>query len=228
MEIKIGKKEIEQPVYKNCYKVHINYMIGDADGDDEDIVYIDKNNESFEDFIKCLEMCCRAFDVGGMGGMDTFKNVPGYKDFFGDSWDDDEEDEDEEDEDDDNYDEEDEDDDNYDEEDEDDDSKDDEDNEDYEEDEDEDEDEYEVMNTDDSKEDDEDANFYVQKGKGIGADHPYQPDDYGIECSFEDYEITFFDSNSKEFPVKVNFTPEEKEEMRTKLNKAGYSVKKKW
>jgi len=158
MELSIKKKKIKQPIYKNCYKVHITYMIGDADGSDYDTLYIDENDKHLHRFVKCLHMCKMAFDHGGMGGYDTHTDVPDYNFFF---------------------------------------------------------------NTEYSDiEHDEETN--------ISANHPNQPDDYGIETSFEDYEITYFDENSNEFPVEVNFTQEEKEEMRLKLKKSGYSVAQKW
>ena len=182
MKIEQTNIEVKDPTYKNCYKIIMDFMIGDADGDEESVVFVTKDNPNIEEFLKCLEMCSKAFDETGMGGCDTFSDVPGYGKFFGDEDDDEEEEDDYEESDEDEY--------------------------------DEDEDVY-----DDAEE--------IQDRR-IRADHPYQPDGMGIECSFEGYSITHFDGDGKEFAVDVTFTEDEKEEMRKKLKKAGYTVAKKW
>lgn len=180
MEIKIGKTEITAPAYKNCYKVYIEYMIGDA-GEEEETIYISEKNKAFEEFMKCLEMCCKAFDVSGQGGGDSYADVPGYSKFFGEI----DEDDDDEDMGDD---------------------------------------------VDDDEEEDEDdmTKYYIQSGKTIGADHPNEPGGWDSECGFVGYEVSYFDSFGKEFPVTIKFSKEEKEEMRTALEEAGYEVAKKW
>lgn len=195
MEIKIGKKEIIAQTFKDCYKVQADFMIGDADGELEETIFIDKENKELGKFLEFLEMCNRAFEECGMGGDDSYSDVPGYSKFT------------------DEYDE---------------DSDEDEDSDNSDEDEDEDEDE----NSDNLDEDDSDEDYgmldeVIQKN-GICINHPYQPDGSGMECSFEGYSITYFDSVGKEFPVEVTFTDEENEKMRQKMKKAGYEVKKKW
>ena len=188
MEIKIGKDEIVNPEYANCFKIEMDFMIGDADGDTSDTVFVSEDNKNLNDFLKCLEMCSKAFEVGGMGGCDTFSEVPGYGKFFADHYDDEEE---------------------------------------------EDEDEVYGLSDDEDEDDDyeddydEETEFEIQTGS-IHAQHPYQPDGSGIECSFEGYTITYFNSEGKEFPVEVIFTTKELEEMRKELKKAGYKVQKSW
>ncbi len=83
------KKEIIIEVPVNKYKVNINFMFGDADGDtSEEILIDDKSTDELERLIKCLIMCNAAFPNGRGGGSEyDYDNVPDYDRYFKEDYD---------------------------------------------------------------------------------------------------------------------------------------------
>lgn len=89
MQLSINKEIIEVP--KNKYKVSVDFMFGDADGDATEEVLVDDNQDNkdeLERFIKCLIMCNAAYPHG-RGGYDNYNRVPDYDRYFSEDWDED-------------------------------------------------------------------------------------------------------------------------------------------
>lgn len=85
MELKISKgKKVKKPQYKNQYKIVLNYMYGDADGDGTDEIYIDEDNEDTERFIEFLENWLKAYKNGRGGSDDYSEDVVKDWDYFTD------------------------------------------------------------------------------------------------------------------------------------------------
>lgn len=86
MEIIIGVP-IEKEELKNCYKIHLNYMYGDADGYSDETFYVDEDYEYLEELITFLNSLSEAFPHG-MAGYDTYgvDNTEYYWLFAEDYW----------------------------------------------------------------------------------------------------------------------------------------------
>jgi hypothetical protein len=86
--IKIGKpvKPIKNPT--NTYKVVINFMQGDADGDSQEEVLIDKDDPYLDRFITFLKNCSK-FYPSGKGGYADYSEVKDYWLFCGGDFDED-------------------------------------------------------------------------------------------------------------------------------------------
>ena len=77
----IIKEKIEQEIHKNEYKIVINYISGEDEEFAEEEIFVKENNPELNRFLKCLEACTMVFNVGMCDG-DTYINVPDYRRFF--------------------------------------------------------------------------------------------------------------------------------------------------
>ena len=87
MELKIKKKVSKKDT--NYLRLDIEFMMGDADGDDTEVVKVKKEDydnipevrEFFHRIIKCVAGCCEAYQ-NGKGGYESYEAVKDYCLFF--------------------------------------------------------------------------------------------------------------------------------------------------
>jgi hypothetical protein len=88
MKLEIKKKNKPKKKKTNLYELVINYMEGDADGNQRTKIQVgedDYKNEDvqriFHELINTVECCNNAYP-NGRGGYDEYDSVPGYSKFF--------------------------------------------------------------------------------------------------------------------------------------------------
>lgn len=81
MKLKILKpKKVVK--YSHKYKFNIKFMIGDADGYEYALVYVDEDDTKLIPFIEFLNRCKDAYPHGrGGGGRDEYDHIEGFNDF---------------------------------------------------------------------------------------------------------------------------------------------------
>lgn len=77
IKFKIGKK-ISPHIHKNEYRIIVNFMYGDADGDGKEEVFISKDSKDLERFIRFLK---ESIDVD----RDTLQDIKDF-DYFCDEY----------------------------------------------------------------------------------------------------------------------------------------------
>lgn len=87
MEFKIKKEIVEKRIETPTYKLSIEFMFGDADGEETVDVMFDAEDEdeiaSMKALILAIEICMVAYPSGrGGGGSDEFNHIPEYLAFF--------------------------------------------------------------------------------------------------------------------------------------------------
>lgn len=137
MKIKIGKK-VKPEIHKKVYKFVIEFMEGDADGEDFQDVFVPEDYPQMERWLTFLDNCKKAYPHG-RGGDDDYNSeiVPDYW-YFVESYEDDV--------------------------------------------------------TEEQELEIEKRKFYI--------DWPSDPH-YGIQDSFQDYVVTYFDENGIEYECKI-------------------------
>lgn len=78
MKITIGKPIPPEENPKNQYKIVLDFMIGDADGEDEIEIFCSKDNTSLERFLTFLDNCEDYYKESGKGGYEDYTGVKDY------------------------------------------------------------------------------------------------------------------------------------------------------
>ena len=89
MKITIGKPVSKKnPKFK--YKIKIEFMYGDADGEGHEELLISEGNPLLERFLEFLDRCIAFYETSGMGGGDDYTGVSDWYFFFNDEYDEEE------------------------------------------------------------------------------------------------------------------------------------------